>query len=147
TEVEFVSREAVMHSARGRGAAFFTQMLPEPGKPVIRVLPENGMVELTSGSGYFWMRGYLLVSDHPYATVTDAEGRFHFDAVPDGDYDLVCWKANWHVARLERDPELIVPVRLEFGPPAIRRQKISVKAGNSSPVTFSLSTADFAHPQ
>src|SRR5262249_47492205 len=55
TPVEFVSRESAMHSARGRGAAFFTQMLPEPGKPVSRVLPENGVVELSSGSGYFWM--------------------------------------------------------------------------------------------
>jgi hypothetical protein len=144
TGIDFVSREPVMHSARGRGAAFFTQMLTEPDKPVTRVLPENGVVELTSGSGYFWMRGYLLVSDDPYATATDAEGRFQFDAVPDGDYDLVCWKASWHVARLERDPELIVPVRLEFGPPAVRRQRVSVKAGTTIPAIFSLSTADFA---
>jgi hypothetical protein len=141
--VEFASRESAMHSARGRGAAFFTQMLPEPGKPVTRVLPDNGIVELTSGSGYFWMRGYLFVSDHSYATVTDAEGRFRLDGVPDGDYDLVFWKANWNVARLERDPELIVPVRLEFGPPTVRRQTVSVKAGTSNSVTFSLSAADF----
>jgi len=124
--VEFVAREPAMHSARGRGAAFFTQMLAAPDQPVSRSLPDAGMVELSSGSGYFWMRDYLAVSDHPYVAVTDADGRFRFDAVPEGEYELVCWKPSWQIARQERDPELIVPVRMEFAPPVEQRQRIRV---------------------
>jgi hypothetical protein len=141
--VEFVAREAAMHSARGRGAAFFTQMLTTPDQSVTRTLPEAGMVELSSGSGYFWMRAYLAVSDHPYVAVTDADGRFQFVAVPEGEYELVCWKASWQIARQERDPELIVPVRMEFAPPVEQRQRIRVGANEDISGDFELSLGKF----
>jgi hypothetical protein len=37
------------------------------------------------------MRAYIIVSEHPYATVTDAEGRFLLDQVPPGQYTLRLW--------------------------------------------------------
>jgi hypothetical protein len=142
SEVEFVSREVALHSVRGRGASFFTQMIPTPNQPIRRVLSENGMVELSSGSGYFWLRGYLVVSDHPYVAVTGADGSFRFDQVPDGQYEIICWKANWQIDRLERDPELLTPVRLFFRPPVEIRQRVAVKAGSAQVVDFAISAAD-----
>lgn len=38
-----------------------------------------------------WVRGYLVVSPHPYVAVTDAQGVFRFDGVPAGTYTLVAW--------------------------------------------------------
>lgn len=38
-----------------------------------------------------WVRGYLIVSPHPYVAVTDAQGAFRFDGVPAGTYTLVAW--------------------------------------------------------
>ena len=112
--VDLISREAVdpvtagpaLHSIRGRGAAFFTQMLPAPNRPVSRMLTDAGVVELSSGSGYYWLCAYLFVSDHPYAAVTGPDGAFDFADVPDGEYEAVCWVPNWHVDRFENDPEL-----------------------------------------
>ena len=142
-EVEFDSREAeALHSIRGRGASFFTQMIPIPNQPVRRVLAENGVVELSSGSGYFWLRGYLMVSDHPYVGITRSDGSFRFDQVPDGEYEIVCWKANWRIDRLERDPELLGPVRLYFRPPIEIRQRVAVKAVDSQTVEFAISATD-----
>jgi hypothetical protein len=143
TEVSLVSQEARMHSIRGRWATFFTQMLPDPDRPVSRRLPAAGIVELSSGSGYYWMRGYLLVIDHPYAAVTGPDGTFQLDQVPDGEYELVYWKANWNIGRYERDPELVVPVRMQFKEPVERRKRVRVEAGRSVEVTLTLSTADF----
>jgi hypothetical protein len=153
-EVAFVSREAAdsvtqlpaLHSIRGRGAAFFTQMLPVPDGPVNRTFPDPGIVELSSGSSYYWLRAYVLVSDHPYATVTGPDGRFAFENVPDGDYELVCWVPNWHIERFESDPELSVyagPARLVFRPAVERRMRVSVKSGRASELGFTLSPADF----
>ena len=38
-----------------------------------------------------WVRGYIAVFDHPYATVTKPDGSFSLDQVPPGTYTLVAW--------------------------------------------------------
>jgi hypothetical protein len=151
--VELVSCDPVdpathepLHSIRGRGAAFFTQMLPVPNKPVSRTFSDTGIVELSSGSGYFWLRGYLFVSDLPYAAVTGPDGGFNFADVPDGEYEAVCWFPNWHVDHFGNDPELSMwggPVRMAFRPAVEKRQKVLVKAGQETGLKFTLSVADF----
>ena len=141
--VELVSREAGHHSIRGRGAAFFTQMLPHPDQPISRALPGAGVVELSSGTGHYWVRAYLLVSDHPYAAITGADGSARLAQVPDGQYEAVCWVPNWQIEKLENDPEWVGPVRLSFRPAVERRQRVVVRAGEVTDVRFTLSAADF----
>ena len=89
--VAMVSRQEVFHSLRTDGAAFFTLVFPDRDQPRTRALPHKGIVELTSGIDYFWMRAYLFVDDHPYYARTDAEGRFKIQQVPPGRYQAVCW--------------------------------------------------------
>lgn len=144
--VRLLAGESALHSVRARGVEFFTQMLPNPDRPVTRKFTEAGIVELSSGSGYYWLRGYLLVSDHPYAAVTGPDGGFHFPPVPDGAYEAVCWVANWQVERIENDPELVAPVRLYFRPAVEKRQKVVVVAGAVKDLGFSFSAADFDRP-
>jgi hypothetical protein len=143
--VDLVSREAELHSIRGRGAAFFTQMLPVPNLPVSHPISEAGVVELSSGSGYFWLRAYLFVTDHPYATLTQTDGSFDFGQVPDGEYEVVCWVPNWHIERLESDPELSLwgPVRLYFRPGVEKRQRVVVRTGKTRDLRVAIQTADF----
>ncbi len=38
-----------------------------------------------------WMQAKWLVIDHPYATVTDADGRFTIPKLPAGEYTFVAW--------------------------------------------------------
>jgi hypothetical protein len=38
-----------------------------------------------------WMRGWLVVVDHPYAAVTDAAGSYAIRNVPPGSYTLAIW--------------------------------------------------------
>ena len=38
-----------------------------------------------------WMRGWLVVLDHPHAAVTGTDGRFTIAAVPPGSYTLALW--------------------------------------------------------
>jgi len=148
TAVGLVSREPgsaepALHSIRGRGAAYFTQMVTVADRTVNRVLSEPGIVELSSGSGYFWLRAYLAVCEHPYVAVTGADGSFRFNQVPDGEYEVHCWKANWHIDRLERDPESLGPVRLYYQSPVELRQRVAAKAGKAESIEFALSATDF----
>lgn len=109
-----VSRQKLFHALRVRGAAFFTRAFPDADQLCNQRLERRGLVELSSGCGYFWMRGWLFVDDHPYYTHSDAEGRFTLPQVPPGRYELVCWLPNWHEASRELDAETALICRLTF---------------------------------
>ncbi len=141
--VVMVSCDPLFHSLHAGGAAFFTLPFPDPGRPLERRLPDRGLVELTSSAGYFWMRGYLFVDDHPYYARTDFRGNFALAGVPPGHYQVVCWLPSWHAARHERDPESGQVTRLTFAPPAEKVQPISLSPGAAERVSFTLSARDF----
>ena len=48
-----------------------------------------------------WMQGMVLVVDHPYAVVTDAQGKFKMSGLPEGDHSFRVWHEN--KGYLERD--------------------------------------------
>ena len=39
-----------------------------------------------------WMHAYWLVVDHPYATVTDSNGKFQIKKIPTGNQKLIIWQ-------------------------------------------------------
>ena len=57
-----------------------------------------GILELSSGSALYWLRGHLWIGAHPYALVTNAAGEFELAQVPAGTYELVCWAPSWHIS-------------------------------------------------
>jgi len=128
-EIEMVSREAVMQSLCVRGAAFFSLSFPDPDRPLRRRLNEPGLVELSSGMGHYWWRGYLFVCRHPYFTWTDADGRFTLTQVPAGDVRVVCWLPNPKCAP-ERDPNTIGILRVSYDKPFERALPIRLEAGD-----------------
>ena len=50
--------------------------------------PETVRVECDA---HGWMKGWLVVTDHPYYAVTDASGAFELTDVPAGSYTLKFW--------------------------------------------------------
>ena len=92
--VALKAMHGVFYSIQGRGADFFALTLPGCCASRGRVLDHDGVVELSSNAGQFWMRAYLFVDDRPYYARTAADGRFQLPRVPPGDYDLVCWMAD-----------------------------------------------------
>jgi hypothetical protein len=133
--VTIVSKEERFHALRARGAAFWTFTLPDVDRPIVKRLDRSGIVELSSAAGYYWMHAYLFVSDHPYCAITDADGHFEWPRVPAGDYELITWMPSWDVVRFERDPESTAVVRVVFGPHHEWRQKIAVRANETTTVS------------
>jgi hypothetical protein len=54
-----------------------------------------------------WMRGVLLVVDHPFAAVTDEAGAFEIGDLPAGKYSFRVWHERAHFL----DKELTVDIR------------------------------------
>jgi hypothetical protein len=111
------SRDPFHHTLQGRGASFFSVTLPRPEVPRSRKMNDAGVVEVRSGSGAFWTRAYVLVQPHPFAALTDEEGRFSFDRVPPGRYQLRAWHPNPQVVRQERSPDTRRVIQVSFGEP------------------------------
>lgn len=116
-EVEFVSRDAALHVLSVRGAAFFGLAFPDPNRPLRRRFTKPGLVELSSGASKYWHRAYLWVCSHPYITRTDHEGRYQFDDVPSGTYQLRAWLPNHRLAGTDLDPNTGMVMRQHFAPP------------------------------
>jgi hypothetical protein len=144
--VEMVAESEAFHVLRGRGAAFFSIPFPRSSQPCQRKLTRKGIVELTSAAGYFWMRGYLFVDDHPYYTLSDAQGRFQLEQVPAGRYQLVLWLPNWHEASRELDAETALINRLGFRPPLEVVRPVEVEPGEVREVSLAIDAEQFGPP-
>jgi hypothetical protein len=142
-EVEVVSRQEAFHSVHAEGVAFFSLPFPDCGIPSKRRLTKAGLVELTSAAGYFWMRGFLFVADHPYFARTDFHGRFQLTNVPSGTYEVICWMPNWHEDRHDRDPETCCWTRLFFRPTLGLHQSVSVVPSKTTQASFDISMEMF----
>lgn len=137
-EITIVNKQDRFHSARARGAAFWTFTLPDADKPITKRLDQPGIVELSSAAGYYWMHAYLFVSEHPYCAVTNAAGEFEIPNVPPGEYELVTWMPSWDVIRRERDPESTAVVRVAFSQHHEWRQRIAVRPTETATATISV---------
>jgi HEAT repeat protein len=65
-------------------AAGETRTVPAPQKA------EKAPIQLDSNI-FIWLKGYLLILDHPYAAVTNARGEFWIPELPPGEYEFVIW--------------------------------------------------------
>jgi hypothetical protein len=141
--VEMISRDREFHSLHASGAAFFTLAFPDPDDACWRTLDRSGVIELTSAAGYYSMRAYLFVDDHPYYARTDDHGGFALAQVPPGRYELVGWMPNWIEAAHELDPETAIRTRHFFRPAVQHTRQITLEAGKTTEVQLQFSTRDF----
>jgi hypothetical protein len=54
-------------------------------------LVDAGLIHLNCNVRHTWMHAYMYVAEHPYHTVTGADGRFVLENVPPGVWTLRVW--------------------------------------------------------
>ncbi len=136
--VTVVSRDPGPATVRLRGAAFVTLPFPGPDKPTTRTFDKPGVVEVSSGTMLTWAACDLIVSDHPYHSVTGADGRFELTGVPPGEYQLTCRVRDWREVGRDRDPETGLIARRRFAPPVELSATVRVPERGAVEHTFTI---------
>jgi hypothetical protein len=67
------------------------QVVAPLGQLQVKLVPDRLPLELHCDI-HSWMKGYLMVFDHPFFTTTGADGAFEIKDVPPGDQNLVVWQ-------------------------------------------------------
>ena len=84
--------DPILHTAH----AYFTNGQPQfnvglyPGRVSRKPLITPGVVKILC-EVHPWMTAYIVVTDHPYSSVTDAYGEYLMSEVPAGVYRLKVW--------------------------------------------------------
>jgi hypothetical protein len=67
------------------------QVIAPLGQLEVKLIPDRLPMELHCDI-HPWMKGYLMVFDHPFFATTGADGSFEIKGVPAGDQNLVVWQ-------------------------------------------------------
>ena len=95
-----------------------------------------GLYLATCDAGHPWMNAYIMVADHPYFALTDANGSFVIDNVPPGTYKMKMW--NEGVCVVKTEMENGKPKAYRYEAPYEEEKEISVPANGKVNVDFSL---------
>lgn len=63
----------------------------------------RGVVMAICDAGHPWMSAYVVLAEHPYYAVTDANGKFVLEDVPPGSYRLKMWHEGVATTRVEME--------------------------------------------
>jgi plastocyanin len=116
--VVFKNSDPILHTAH----ALFTSGQPQfniglyPGRVSRKPLVTPGVVKIIC-EVHPWMSAYIVVSDHPYYSVTDVYGDYLMSDIPAGSYRLKVWHETL----------------------GTQEKPLEVKAGSSNTVEFFLS--------
>lgn len=90
--VEYLNSDSISHNVRtlARKHEAINKTLAPGGKESQLLDQGADKIEIKCDL-HPWMNAWLFVADTPYATVTDAEGKFQIEGLPPGEHKLVLW--------------------------------------------------------
>jgi hypothetical protein len=71
--------------------AAFNQILPPNGQVEVKLVAERRPIPLNCDI-HPWMKGFIMVFDHPFFAITGEDGSFTIEGVPAGAQKLVVWQ-------------------------------------------------------
>ena len=90
-----------VHTYKGT-ESWFNQAQPKGADAISKELEDSGVIKFTCDV-HPWMRGFVVVTDHPFFTVSGADGSFTIDKVPAGKYKVEAWHPYYGLKTAEVD--------------------------------------------
>lgn len=103
-----------LHATIEETETLFDVVLPIQHFRAQQRLERPGIVTLTCSAGHHWMRGYVVVQEHPYYALTDAGGRYVLDQVPPGSYRLQVWHESLGIKQVRVTIAAGATARVDF---------------------------------
>src|SRR5437867_5898814 len=114
--IDFLNSDRLLHNLHSTPSANppFNRTQPK-GRTIAISFSHPEIIRVTCDL-HSWMRGWVVVADHPFYAVTDADGRFALRGLPPGRYTLKAWQERLGTISKEvvvgdQDP---TPVTLEM---------------------------------
>ena len=88
------SKDATAHNLKGDpfDNPGFNPILPPTSSTTMKMAKPEKLPFALSCSIHAFMTGWLLVLDHPYAVVTDKDGKFKIEKLPVGTHKFIVWQ-------------------------------------------------------
>ena len=92
SELEILNNDGILHNIHTYSEAnpAFNQAQPKFKKKLKKKFDQPEVVRVECDA-HGWMKGWIVVMDHPYYAVTDGEGEFSLSDVPAGEYEVKIW--------------------------------------------------------
>jgi plastocyanin len=90
--VEFLNSDRLLHNVRGSGKENPPFNRAQPHARNISIVFKSPEILRVDCDLHSWMRGWIVVAEHPFYAVTNDEGEFVFENVPPGKYKLQVWQ-------------------------------------------------------
>ncbi|MCM3905367.1 MAG: carboxypeptidase regulatory-like domain-containing protein [Pyrinomonadaceae bacterium] len=90
--VEFLNSDRLLHNVRGGGKENPPFNRAQPHARTIAIGFKSPEVLRVDCDIHSWMRGWIVVAEHPFYAVTNDEGEFVFENIPPGKYKLQAWQ-------------------------------------------------------
>ena len=91
-ELEILNNDGILHNIHSYSEAnpAFNQAQPKFRKKLKKKFEQPEVVRVECDA-HGWMKGWIVVMEHPYYTVSDGSGAFTLTDVPAGEYELKFW--------------------------------------------------------
>ncbi len=114
--VEFLNGDRLLHNLHSASKQNPVFNRAQPHGRTIPIAFKKSEIIRVDCDLHSWMRGWVVVADHPFYAVTNDQGDFTLDTVPPGRYTLQVWQealgtATVDVTVRERD---VTPVTVEM---------------------------------
>jgi len=101
-DVEVKNSDKTMHNVHTLlgSETVFNEATGMGDPPLKKRLPPDGIIRFGCDI-HPWMRGFVIVTDHPFFAVSGEDGSFRIERVPAGKYKLEAWHARYGVKTQE----------------------------------------------
>ncbi len=92
--VEFLNSDRLLHNVRSTGKENPPFNRAQPHARSISFAFKQPELLRVDCDLHSWMRGWVMVADHPFYAVTNEQGEFILENVPPGKYTLKVWQES-----------------------------------------------------